>query len=464
MSGLTVNGFLGKRLPQIKAELEAEFRAQFGVDLNFAPETVIGQLVGIESEARSVTWAELEDVYQSQYPSTASGAALDLLVAINGLTRLPARATAATGYLSLLEGTLVAAGRRAKDGDNVYDLLGDVTGSSAQSHGAEVAVDTVADSTLYTVTVGAATYGYTSGIGATGQSILSGVQSALPPEITSVLSASSLSMSYDGPSGVSVSANMIIENVVNVGSFQGVTTGPISLPVGALDEIETPVAGWVSVTNRDAGTLGNNVETDGELRVRRDVSVRLSAISTVDGITAQLLETFGVLDAVVIENDGTVTSPDGVPPQHIWCIVEGATDDVIADVIYRRKAGGIGTFGADSGIAYSSVTGQAFVINFERPLITPAYITVTLSAGPQLPSDYVALVRTALVDFGENIKIGDDLILNRLFTPASIAIGDGSYVASITIGTAPNPTGTANLIAGTSERFQISEGNINVLL
>ena len=463
MSGLTDAGFLGKRLPQIKAELEAEYKAQFGVDLNFAPETIIGQLIGIESEAFATIWAELEDVYQSQYPSTASGSALDLLVAINGLARLPAAATSVSGYLTITEGTTVSVGRKAKDGENIYTLQGSVTGSAALSHGAVFGVATVADATDYTITIDGAAYTHTSGASATVATILAGLQSELSG-ISTALSADDLAATYDGPVVVSVSANLTILGVVMEGTFQGDVSGPISLPIAALDEIETPVAGWAAVTNRAEGSIGSNIETDGELRIRQKSSVRLQAISTIDGITAQLLQTAGVLDALVFENSGEVVNADGVPPQHIWCIVDGGSDADIAGVIFKRHAGGIGTFGDTTAIAYSEVTGQPFNIKFGRPDVTPAYITVNIAGSSTLPSDYVALVRAALVGFGDGLSIGENLILNRLFTPPSLVLDDESYVSSITLGLAPSPVGTANLIAATDERFQITSGNIDVLL
>ena len=166
----------------------------------------------------------------------------------------------------------------------------------------------------------------------------------------------------------------------------------------------------------------------------------------------------------MVENSGEVTDADGLPPQHIWCIVEGGSDTEIADVIFRRKAGGIGTFGDELELAYSEVTGQPYEIRFSRPVVTPVYITVNIAASTAIPGDYIARVRNALVDFGEEFGIGENLILNRLFTPASLVIDERSYVSSVTLGTVQNPADTDNLIADTNQRFQIVAGNINVLL
>ncbi|QDP66987.1 MAG: putative baseplate protein J [Prokaryotic dsDNA virus sp.] len=464
MTGLTAEGFLSKRLPEIKQELEQEFRDQFGTDLNFSPETIIGQLIGIESEAFAETWALLEDIYQSQYPGSASGNSLDLLVALNGIERLLALPTTVIGYLTVTIGTTVPAGSRAKDGAQTYTLQGSVTGATATAYGATISVGSVANATDYTVTIDGVNYTVTSDASATESEILTALGAAIPVDQVEDISEGVLTLTFADMRSVSTSVNLSIDTVVATGTFQADETGPIALPIGSLDEIETPIVGWQAVTNRAAGTLGRNVETDGELRVRRDESVRLRAISTIDGIAAQLRQTDDVLDALVVENSGEVTDADGLPPQHIWCIVEGGSDTEIADVIFRRKAGGIGTFGDELELAYSEVTGQPYEIRFSRPVVTPVYITVNIAASTAIPGDYIARVRNALVDFGEEFGIGENLILNRLFTPASLVIDERSYVSSVTLGTVQNPADTDNLIADTNQRFQIVAGNINVLL
>ena len=462
---LSATGFLAKRLPQIKAELEAEFTAQFGADLNLSAETVFGQLIGIESEATAEYWATLDDVYQSQYPATANGVSLDLLCALTGISRLGALPTTVAGYMAMTPGTVVPAGSRAKDGEQTYSLTGSVTASAGATYGVTVSVPAPQPSTVYSVTIDGTVYSVTSDTSPTASEILTALSTAVAVDHTVELSAQSLHVIYGGPLSVSVSASLSLVSVDAVGTYQCDTDGPVALPIGALSEIETPVAGWQSVTNRAAGTLGRYTETDAELRVRRDESVRLQAVSTVDGITAQLKQVDDVLDAIVIENSTETTSVDGIPPHFIWCIVDGGSDADIADVIYRRKAGGIGTFGDETQLAFSGVTGDAYEIRFGRPVNTPVYITVNIDGSAALPSDYIALVRAALVAHGDQyLGIGDDLIVNRLVTPASLAVDADSFVDSITVGLDPLPTTTANMIAATNERFQILAENIVVLL
>lgn len=464
MSAVTPQGFVGKRLPQLKAELEAALRGQFGPDLNLAPETVIGQIVGLESEARAITWADLEDVYQSQYPSSASGTSLDLAVDLNGITRLQALPTTVQAVLTITQGTVLQAGRKARNGQELYTLTGLVQALASGAHGATVEVADVQDGTQYRITVGGADYTITSGGSASEGDILTALQAALPGDFDTALDDDTLRLSYSGPQSVSVSSNLAIVSLEMLGQFQADEPGPSVLPVGALNEIETPVAGWLAVENRVSGTIGREAETDADLRIRRDRSVRLQAVNTLDGISANIRQLPGVLDVAARENNGTTTDSDGVPPQHIWVIVEGGEDAEIARTIFDRKAGGIGTFGDESETVTSEETGQQFEIRFDRPEITPVFIRVTIDDSPQIPTDYVARVRQALVKYGERIGIGDPIILNRLFTPANGAIDEDSFITEILLDTESPPTGTANLSAENDERFQIVAENIDVLL
>jgi len=459
---LTTEGFTGKRLPQIKAELEQALQNEFGVDLNLAPETVIGQIVGLESEARAITWADLEDVYQSQYPSTASGVALDRVVNLNGITRLPALPTTVTAIVGLALGTTLTAGRKARDGAETYSLTDQVVANASQAEGGVVSVTTVTDGGTYTVTIDGTDMSITAQTPATKQNILTDLASALSQDTE--IGDGDLSIRYDGPLPIAVSSNLALDSVFMAAPFQADTTGPKALPVNALSGIETPVAGWLSVTNDVAGTTGRNVETDADLRVRREQSVRIRATNTLEGIAANLLATEDVLDAVVLENTGTTVDGNGIPPQHIWAIVEGGEAAEIGRVIYDRKAAGIGTFGTNSVDVQSQVTGQLYSIRYERPTITPIFVRVTIEDSPSLPSDYVARVRAALVAYADTLKIGEDMIRNRLFGPIYGAIDGQSFVTDVLIDTSSPPAGMANIPAGTAERMSITAEDVDVLL
>ena len=75
--GITADGFVIKRMADIKSEMEASLRSAFGNQINLLPTELLGQIVGIMSEREAIVWELAEQIYNSQYPDTASGIQLD---------------------------------------------------------------------------------------------------------------------------------------------------------------------------------------------------------------------------------------------------------------------------------------------------------------------------------------------------------------------------------------------------
>lgn len=134
--GLTPLGFNAKRLADIKQDLENAMIAQFG-DVNIDPQSVFGQQIGVLAKQFADIWENLEDVYFSQYPNSAEGVALDNVVQLNGITRLPARQTIVTGVCTGNEATGIPAGSLAKipNTNNVFSnpAAGIITRNNAYS-------------------------------------------------------------------------------------------------------------------------------------------------------------------------------------------------------------------------------------------------------------------------------------------------------------------------------------------
>src|SRR6266567_751599 len=53
-------------------------------------------------------------------------------------------------------------------------------------------------------------------------------------------------------------------------NFQSVDTGPVQCLAGTLTVIAQPLSGWNSITNPTDGVVGADVESDADLRLRRD--------------------------------------------------------------------------------------------------------------------------------------------------------------------------------------------------
>lgn len=110
MSGLTAFGFERKRLADIKADIEASLKTAFGNNIDLSPQSVFGQFIGIMSERISEHWESQENIYNSQYPSTAQGNQLSNVVLYNGIERRSAEYSTATVTLTGVNGTVITQG------------------------------------------------------------------------------------------------------------------------------------------------------------------------------------------------------------------------------------------------------------------------------------------------------------------------------------------------------------------
>jgi hypothetical protein len=141
--GLTPNGFNTPRLADIKQQLEDAFIAQFG-EVNTDPQSVVGQLIGLFAKTYADIWENMEDVYFSQYPNSASGVSLDNVVQLNGISRIPASQTSVTATCSGLEGTTIPIGAIAQISETGQSFFANLGGIISASNADTVIVDIVA--------------------------------------------------------------------------------------------------------------------------------------------------------------------------------------------------------------------------------------------------------------------------------------------------------------------------------
>lgn len=114
----------------------------------------------------------------------------------------------------------------------------------------------------------------------------------------------------DVPFSIAVGTNLNITAQATPVVFLSQDFGPIVAPINTLTEILTPISGWISINNPKAGLTGRLIETDTELRIRRNNSLRLLGAGTVESIRARLLQQVpGVTSAFVFENRDLTQEP-----------------------------------------------------------------------------------------------------------------------------------------------------------
>lgn len=456
MYGLTDSGFNIKRLPIIKEEIETSLRNRINQNIDLRAESIFGQFVGLESELATIFWEVLQDIYLSQYPDYATGNSLDYAVSINGITRLEAVSTSVNAVCYGADNTILSLGREAKarNGD-VYRTNTNTTISRLNAVECTMSVDSVAIGN-YTIQIGALSYTYTSTGADTAQDILQGLYDsmALAP-LTRILADDILIIQVTSGVVFDVSANLNINEVGTVIFFEAVEKGAKLLPIGELNEIETPVFGWNRVNNLVDGVVGRNRETDEALRIRREQSILITATHTLQSIKSKVRQLDFVSDVFAMENNTETTDEFGTPRQFIWIVVEGGEDLEIATAIYNTVAGGIGTRG-DQHITVQDEDGQDYIINFDRPDYIDVDIEIEYVRLENFPNNGEDLIKDALVNRGNQFLINEDLIYSRLYTPINSV--QGVQVDSLKVNNA-----MSNIVTDPNEKIRILRENITLI-
>jgi uncharacterized phage protein gp47/JayE len=651
--GLTPEGFNTPRLADEKQALENAFIAEFG-DVNTDPQSVCGQLIGIFAKAYADLWENLDDVYLSEYPNSASGISLDNVVQLNGITRLPATQTLVVATVSGLEGTYIPINSLASLPTTGDTFFANVGGTISRTNADIVKIQVTSVTTqAYTILLNGSVFTYSlpvitfSNVGpifVTSNSIkvtINGVTLAAVPYNTSsnqtltdvasaiqAFSSGTVCTAVATPtnvititplSGKSVTINSIsitggatqasnvitfiapanqnaitaqLKLIANAGSppwnvvdnmdgtitvnatnvsvpfsanaginleiiyqaspitFLAENFGPIPAPIGTLTNIITPLAGWNTITNLVAGVLGRVTETDAELRIRRQNSIKLLGSATVEAITAGLLQKVpGVTSATVFENvtlqqepilvvfplpftsgdtitityntvsnfsvsfttdqattmglivaqfelipqvlsasyggtgnqtvtvniiqatvltinsavvTGTAQTASikgGRPPKSFEAVVEGGSDQAVAEQIWLTKPAGIETFGnvnSGNGITIIDSQGNSQVIFFSRPteIFIWVQVALTLYSEETFPSDGTQQVALAILNYGNSLGVGIDVLFQRvlaqIFTVPGIASGN-MVIASTATATDSPSFGTSDIIIEESE-------------
>ncbi|TDE17724.1 baseplate J/gp47 family protein [Dyadobacter psychrotolerans] len=157
-------------------------------------------------------------------------------------------------------------------------------------------------------------------------------------------------------------------------NFRAQQIGLVETTVGTITTQSTIVLG-VTAVNNSSGALqvGQNEETDLELRIRREQSVALSASGYLNGLYGTILNIDGVTDAKVYENYSDVTDSNGIPAHGIWVIAEGGANADIAEAIYNKKSYGANMKGTVA-IPVTTASGDTFTARFDRPVAENLYI------------------------------------------------------------------------------------------
>lgn len=445
--GLTATGFVPKTLEVLRAELDEAVRAAFGNSIKTSDTSVFGTINGIMADAYASLWELAEAVSASTDPDAATGAALEALCALTGTVRREASASSATLALTGTALTVIP------------------TGSQASVTGTEALFETLADATLQELAVWLASTPYVAGdrrsnAGNAYVCTLAGTSAASGGPDNE--DTADLTGELDG----TARWRFIGEGTANADvAGAAVVAGPTEAASGDLITIETPVFGWAGVVNLADADVGNAIESDESLRIRREIDLAAVGTSPPDAIRAALLALTGVVSATVFYNNTDATDADGVPPHAVEALVRmpvGASyDQAVFDCLLANVAAGIATHGSTDGTA-EDAEGVDQTMSFSRPDEIEIYVDVTLVKDPLLyPVDGDDQVIAAIVAWGDAKPCGYDVRASAMMYVAHTVAGV-LEVTDIDIGTSAAPTLSTTIAISTRELAVFDTSRITV--
>ena len=476
MAGLSPEGLVIKRLSEVLTEKRARAVTLFqdlvspGDVVDTSDSSALGRLISLAAPSEADLWEALQEVYSAFDPNSATGVALDNLVALGGITRFENTYTTAQALFTGDNGTLIPSGSvvsSASTGER-FNVVGSIALSPSVASGVVVSVNTVANNTVYSITysriTSSTTISFTSGPTATVASILAGLQAEIAanhPSLSATVVGTTLDIDLVDvfqTASFTRSSNLGITKVTKLGDLQAEDFGAIDQPVNTITTISTPVLGWDSVTNPVSATEGRLRETDEELRERFRVSKFERASNILEAVYSALINLDQVEQVVIYENDTDVTDANGIPAHSFMPIILGGISSRIAQSIWENKPLGIRSYGNTIVTIYDS-QGFPHDIGFERPNPVTIYINLDLTTNSEFPQDGEQVIKDAIAAYMEaNFGIGEDIIYSRLYTPINSV--PGHYINSMTIGTTPNPTGTTNIPISFNELYSLDPNNI----
>jgi len=180
-------------------------------------------------------------------------------------------------------------------------------------------------------------------------------------------------------------------------NFRAQQIGKVETTVNTITTPVTIVLGVVSVNNPSAPLeVGQNEETDAQLRVRRQQSVALASNGYLNGLLGTVLNLAGVSEAVIYENVTNSVDIYGIPAHGIWLVVEGGANTDIGNAIYEKKSYGANMKGTVE-VDIITPSNFNFIAKFDRPTAVDLYIRFDIQPVMSLPDFDLTSIKEYIV-------------------------------------------------------------------
>jgi len=211
---------------------------------------------------------------------------------------------------------------------------------------------------------------------------------------------------------------------------------------GTINTIQTPVSGWLGVSNITTESIGTDQETDETLRKRQQQSTATTSYRQIDAIRAAILNVEGVVYCRVYQNTSAFpTDERGIPFKEVAAVVVGGDPKAIVEAMALRMPTGQIGYGSTSETLFDA-QGFAYAYSFSRPDEIEVYVNVIIQVAndSEFPSNTaIENIKNAIVNYSQDIsenrgfQPGENVVRTRLYTPVNTV--PGHRIISVKIGT-----------------------------
>lgn len=432
--GITPQGFVRMRLPEIQSNLFDRFESKVGQTVSRKPNSVIAIILSLVAEESDQQWQLAEYDYYARSPMTADDGSIDNTVMYSNVLRRGEEYTYFYEVCYGRNGFVLPANCQVKgsDGEKYNIAAPDI-----------ITLDNCVSVTLFipNVTEGdsfgfilnkSVRVSYTAVTGDNVEAVYSKLLQQIPGDewSGSILDGNLVLNQADRRYGGTVVPTETF-NVIEVGSpikFVAENYGPLDPLLKTVTFINTNYDGWTAASNESAAYVGRNLETATELRQRYAAAVFRTSRAMKESIKAALLDLPDV-DSVTVYENRSDEIVDGMKPHSFEVIIHGGDDIQIAQTILEKGPIGIDSNGSIEMTVIDS-EGTPEKVYFNRPKEIPIYIQVTVWEYKEenLPGDLVNTIKDIIIESGSNLGMGKDVIAQRFLGPIYSKVNGIGYM------------------------------------
>lgn len=436
--GLTPKGPNIKRLDTILDDMHTGLSERWGVNTKQNPESLLNHLLTDIADRIAELWEFGEQVYYSQYPSTAEGISLDSAAQYGGSTRETAKKSYYPIHCTGKDGSTHSAGTMIASDTNPavqLTLSDEKTITRSAFNKASVKIAALGIGETYTVAINGSVFSFAPEE-REALSILHGLAECITDkDFTATVDEEKELLNIEAVDETStnvmvLSENLTTETVTSILTFGTVDTGDILVPQGVITKIVKADAGLLSVVNLCTYIAGRQEETDTEFRQSYADKVFIRSSRMLESIKSAILENVqGVTSVAPYENPSHEVDEQGRPPHCVEIVVDGGDSTEIAKQILDKKAGGINTFG-DTTVIIPGAYDEDIPVRFSRPTAVYAWfrLGITLSTTEAIPPNYVDILRKVVLENMDALSAGKDIVPQQYMSQLYKACSGISYI------------------------------------